>query len=758
MRLLFTERLRERPETPTLARVSLALARIERPRGDSVPARLRAIAGAMLAAQHGRLAPWLAVALGAGVIAYFQLAEEPGERALWTVPPLAILAAWLSRRAPVAGWGLGMVAAGLLGFGVAAWHAARLPPPLELPRGALAVTGTVAAVEALPQGRRVTLEAARLGEGPALPRELRVRLRAGDPARPQPGDAITLRAMLREPGAPVVPGAWDFQRAAFFSGLGAYGIALGPAAVEPAPVSLPGFARLRAKVEERVETAFPGAAGAVAAALLTGSQAAIPPAEIAAMRDSGLAHLLSVSGLHMAIVMGVVFAAVRVAIAAVPWLALRVPGKPVAAIAALAAGLGYTLLTGSQVPMQRCLAMAALVTLGLLAGRRALTVRSLALAAALVTLAAPAELLGPSFQMSFAAVLALATGLEALRRPLAALPMQRGWRRNLVLGGLGLVATSVLAGLATAPYGLHHFGRLQIYGVAANAVAVPLTSLLVMPAGMLALALMPLGLDGPALWAMGQGVEAMLATARLVASWPEAAPVLAPFPGWALAVASLGFCWLGIWRGGLRLVGVPVMAGALALGMLQEPPDLVVSADGRLVGLRTAEGVFLAEQPGAGAFARDMLLRQLGAGTARTLPAEGEAARGAITCTEAACRFRPRPGAVEAVLFRTDPPPRGSRRGEAPDARALAEACGHAGLLIATEPIRPRCAATPSIDRFALWRHGAHAVRLSPAGPEIVSDRAHRGARPWVPPEPIPGRPEALPMAPRDPAGADGHR
>jgi competence protein ComEC len=632
---------------------------------------------------------------------------------------------------------------------MAGWHAARQPLPLELPSGAVVLSGTVSEVELLPGGRRITVVGARLGECEPLPRRLRVRLRAEDPARPAPGDSIRVRALLRVPQPPVVPGGWDFQRAAFFSDLGGSGFALGQAEVTPGAAGLPGFAWLRTEVEAQVQAAIPGAAGAVAAALLTGSQAAIPPAEMAAMRDSGLAHLLSVSGLHMTIVMGTSFAVLRLAIALVPWLALRVPGKALAAVGALAAGIGYTLLTGAQVPVQRSLAMAALVTLGLVAGRRALTVRSLAIAAALVLLLAPAEVLGPSFQMSFAAVLALAAGWEALRGRLPA-PGRGGWRRRLVLACFGLVVTSVLAGAATAPIGLHHFGRLQLYGVAANAVAVPLTSLLVMPAGMLALALMPLGLEAPALWAMGQGVEAILATAQAVAAWPEASPVLPPLPAAALALAGFGFCWLGLWRGRLRLLGVPVIAASLAAGLAQPPPDLLVSGDARLVALRSAEGVFLHELPGASAFARAALLRGLGAAEGRPLPAKGEAAGGAIACTRAACRFRPRPEAPELVLFRTAPPSRGARRGEPPDPLILAEACGRAALLVATEPFRPGCRASATIDRFTMWREGAQAARLDASGVVVQSERGLRGRRPWVPPLPIPGRPEPLPMAPLD--------
>jgi competence protein ComEC len=236
------------------------------------------------------------------------------------------------------------------------------------------VSGRVATVDILPEGRRVTLVNPRLGEGGPMPRLLRVRLRTEDPARPAPGDVLSVRALVRPPVSPAYPGAWDFQRAAFFSGLGGSGFAIGRASVEPGAESAP-LAGLRAAIEGRTTAALPGAAGAIAAALLTGGQSAIPAADLAAMRDSGLAHLLSVSGLHIAIVMGVSFAVLRFALAAVPPLALRLPGKPAGAIGALVVGGGYMMLTGAGVPMQRSCAMAALATLALLTGRRAISMR-----------------------------------------------------------------------------------------------------------------------------------------------------------------------------------------------------------------------------------------------------------------------------------------------------------------------------------------------------------------------------------------------
>jgi competence protein ComEC len=735
--------------------MSLALAPVARP---GVPARLAAGAAALLAPQHGRFAPWLAVALGIGVLWYFHLPEEPGWQPLWLVPVLAASGLVMARRWLLAGWLTGLAAALLLGFGAAAWHAGRQPPPLLLPFGAVTVSGLVEEVQPLPEGRRVTLGEARLDGGEAVPRRLRVRLRNEDPARPTPGDRITVRALLRPPGAPAVPGGWDFQRAAYFSGLGGSGFALGPAALAPGQgEGAPPLAGLRARLDTDVAAAIPGPAGAVAAALLSGTQTAIPPAEMQAMRDSGLAHLLSVSGLHMAIVIGVVFAALRALLALLPWVALRVPGKPVAALVALAAGGFYMVLTGSQVPMQRCLGMAALMTLAMLAGRRVLSLRVLAIAAAAVLLAAPAELLGPSFQMSFAAVLALIAGHEALRGRLAAFRQGgstagRPWRRVALLV-FGLMLTSLLAGAATAPFGLHHFGRLQFYGVLANAVAVPLTSVLVMPAGLLAMLGLPFGLEAGPLWAMGWGTEGILRIARAVAAWPEAAPILPPLPAWGLALASFGFCWLCLWRARLRLLGLPLILGGLGAGLATPPPDLLVSADARIVALRTADGVFLHRLAGGTAFTRDAMLRAMGVASAQPLPESGAEAGGAIRCTPAACRFQPRPDTAAAVLLRSPPAPRG-RRAAPPEPAAVAAACGDAVLLVALEPIRPGCAESASIDRFAMWRDGAQAVWLRRDGAALLSDRSFRGNRPWVPPVPLPGRAEALPIAPLDPGAS----
>jgi competence protein ComEC len=681
----------------------------------------------LAAAEHGRFAPWLAVALGGGVLVYAGLPAEPPWLAIWPAPLAALLAFALGWRRPLLGWALGLFVAGWLGFADAAWQAGRQPPMPELPRGATQIAGRVAAVEALAEGRRVTLDAASLdGEAP-IARTLRLRLRADDPAAPQPGDRLSLRALVRPPAAPAYPGAWDFQRAAWFSGLGGNGFALGRATLTPGE-GAPPLAALRAVIEARIAAVLPGAPGAIATALLTGSQSAIPAEALTAMRDSGLAHLLSVSGLHIAIVMGLAYGLLRWLLALVPYVALRLPGRPVAALGGLVAGGLYMLLTGAQLPMQRSFAMAAFATLALLVGRRAFSLRGWAIAFAAVVLIAPMAVLHPSFQMSFAAVLALIAGWEWLR---PRLPTARGWRRRLWLAGFGLIATSLLAGLATTPYGLHHFGRLQAYGVAANALAVPLTSVFIMPAGMLAVALLPFGLEDWALRPMGWGITLMLAIARWVAGWPGASLAMAPLPGWGLALASLGLAWLCLWRARWRLFGLPLLGLGMAAGMFDRPPDILVSGEGRLIALHAGDGLFWQRLSGAGRLDREAFARRYGLAAGQPLPREGNLADGRIVCMPGACTLGT--GAGRAVLLRGVP---------------AEEACANAALVLSAEPVRGRCAAAV-IDRFAVWRQGPHAVWLGPAGPRILSDRAARGDRPWVPPPPLPrGSPSPDPPAP----------
>jgi competence protein ComEC len=708
---------------------------------------------AWLAAERGRAVLWLPVMMGVGVLTYFALHDEPP---VWIgvalLLPAALGGAVARRGSLLRGVLVSLVAfaLGVCSAQFATWRAAPLQP---LTTHAVTLVGVVRGVDPLPTGRRLLLEGAQLdGAGPLLQRLVRVRLRNTDHLEVATGDTVRMRALLRAPESPAYPGGWDMQRDAFYAGLGGSGFALGAAELIAAgnPSGPMRFVqRLRERVGARFTAGIPGAAGTIAATLFTGLSGGIPVADHDAFRNSGLAHLLAVAGLHIGIVMGWAMFLTRAAMALCEFTALRWPTKQIGAFVALAAGGFYMMLTGMHLPIVRSFAMAALYTVAVLLGRRAISLRGLGLAGVALMLIEPQEVPGVSFQMSFGAVLALISGYEVLRPHLAALRGEGGWRGKLTLTLAMLGLTSLLAGTASMPFGAYHFGRIQVYFVISNMVAVPLTAFWVMPLGLIALALMPLRLEWLVLPAMGWGVEAVLFVARTISSLPAATLPIAHAPAWGLAVVGVGMAWLGLWRSRLRLVGIPVLAVGLASPLLAHPADILVSADGRLIAVHTDAGVFVEEGKGASRFIRDDWTDYWADGEMQAMPRSGIAAGGAITCDEAGCLLRPHAGAVAALLVRGAVTP---------------ASCRAAAVEVAAEPARGLCPRPwPAlVDRFTVWRYGAEAIWLRPAGVGsggvvVVSDRSWRGARPWV--VPLPDRraaavPAGLKVAPGEPAAS----
>jgi competence protein ComEC len=690
-----------------------------------------------LNAEQSKLAVWLPVFMGAGVAGYYSLRSEP---ATWVGSAIALPLVIGAVGSPRLRLLLAPLAAVALGFASGQIATARAPPiETGLPTHAVAVTGTIVAVESLPDSRRITIQPAYLdGASAPLVRAVRVRLRDSDDEELATGDQVRVRALIRTPAPPSYPGAWDLQRDAFYSGLGASGFAL--ASAERTAENLPSTPMhrvqwLREVIEERVVAVIPGAAGAVSVTLLTGRSMAIPEADHAAFRDSGLAHLLAVAGLHIGIVMGFALVLSRRAFALSEHASLFWPTKKLAVTFALIAGGCYMVLTGMHVPIIRSFAMACLLTLALLAGRQPVSVRGLAMAATALMLIAPQEVPGVSFQMSFSAVLALIAGYEALRPWLRRLHGVSRWRRFLS-HLVALALTSALAGSASAPYGAYHFGHVQLYFVLANMIAVPLTALWVMPAGLIALGLMPLHLEALALVPMGWGAEAILWVARGTAALPAATLDVPHIPLWGLLMFSFGLAWLGLVRGRPRLAAIPVMLAGLASPMVDQPPDILMSADARLIALRTTSGMFLQQTQGGSKFTRDAWAQYWAARQVKPMAVSGDEADGGIHCADHVCLLRPYPDRLGALLVRGADHPAG---------------CDQVSVIISAEPARRLCLKPwPKLaDRFTVWRDGSVAIWLDPGSARVLTDRAERGDRPWVPgpPKPRQAAPTTLPPA-----------
>ena len=677
-----------------------------------------------LAAERERWLLWLPVAFGLGVALYFALPSEPR-------PSSGLIAAALllgpavvwRRRLAVALPLLGLLAIAL-GFAAAQWRTERVAAPLLTGRfGPAEIVGRIEEVERIGHAARITLTPLSIEglEPRALP-DL-VRLRVGNPpAEALPGAVVRLTGVLLPPPQPAMPGGYDFAREAFFRGLGGVGFAFGGVSVEQGAEAASGWSlfwsRLRSAISDELRQELDGDTAAVADALLTGERTDISEPLLQAYRDSGLAHLLSISGLHIALVAGLFLWTLRAAMAAIPTLALNYPIKKWAAAVAFAVLPFYAFLVGASVPTLRSALMLMLVLLAVLLDRRAISLRLVAWAGIVVLVWAPESLLGPSFQMSFGAVTALIAAYELWRDSPAARE-ERGWLGRIWIYLAGILFSSLIATLATAPFALFHFDRLALWGLAANLIAVPLTAVWVMPACLAVYVLLPFGLAHLPFQLLGWGVAAINLTAETVASWPGASLLLPAMPLWGLIAATAGGLWLCLWARPWRLAGIAGLVVAFASPFLVRPPDILVSGDARVLAVADPHGELWLSTARAQRFTSDEWLERRGQAEAKTWGrAPPEALAGWFACDTLGCRYE-REGRAVALVF---------------SGQALLEDCWGNDLVLATLPVRGACPkGTAVIDRFSLWREGTFAIWVEAERIRWESVADWRGVRPWSP-------------------------
>ena len=451
------------------------------------------------------------------------------------------------------------------------------------------------------------------GGGSELPAYVRVNLSPEQYQNTfQPGAILRLRARLLPPAGPTLPGGYDFARRAWFQQIGATGTALGEVQLHQAADGEPLFATKRAELTEHILASMPKGAGAVGAALVTGDQGHISEADAQAMRDSGLAHLLSISGLHVTAVVGFIFVAVSRLLALSSWLALRVRIPVYAAAAAAIGALAYTLLTGAEVPTVRSCIAALLILVALAMGRDALTLRLVAFGALVVLIFWPEAMAGPSFQLSFAAV---ATIVVLHDMPVVKRFTERR-EESVIRRALRALASLVFTGLAIelvlTPIALFHFHKAGLYGALANVVAIPLTTFVIMPFEALALVFDMVGVGWPFWWLAGQGIAAILALAHWVSSLPGAVTMLPAMPIWAFGVFVFGALIFGLLATRARYVGVPLCIMGMIAMVTAPRPDILVTGDGKHMALVSPDGEVALLRGKAGDFIRGMIFEKAG--------------------------------------------------------------------------------------------------------------------------------------------------
>ncbi len=578
------------------------------------PHRLGTAIEALADRERDQLPLWLPVGLIVGTAGWFWLAGREAWIAFLLLAAAAMLGAlalgWGTR------WGRALAIfclAVILGCGNVWWRAERVAAPrLERPQLA-SFEGRIETVQRLPA--RETVRVVVATEGGALPRRVRVNVDSKDAsAALEPGARIRARAWLMPPAPAAVPGGYDFARAAWFQGIAATGRAL-DLSVIAAPEGRGFAARLagwRQGLADHIRSRLGGTEGQIAVALATGDQGGIGEADAEAMRRSGLAHLLSVSGLHLTAVVGAVMLLTLKLLALSPALALRFRLVLVAAGVGAVAGIAYTLMTGAEVPTVRACIAALLVLAGVALGRDALTLRLLAFGALVVLILWPETLVGPSFQLSFAAIMAIVALHEHPRIQALLARREEPWWAKSGRVLLALLLTGLAVEIVLMPIALFHFHRAGLYGALANIVAIPLTTFVIMPLEALALLLDLAGLGAPFWWLAGKALSLLLGLAHAAAAAPGAVAMLPTMPAPAFASIAFGGLWICLWRTRLRRWGmVPVLAGTV--WTLSTPaPDILVTGDGRHLALRGPSGELAILRDRAGDYVRSLLAENSG--------------------------------------------------------------------------------------------------------------------------------------------------
>jgi len=680
-----------------------------RPAVAAWPAAPGSIRGWMEDAATGRrlfvLLPFLMIF---GLVAYAALPAEPPAWALAAAGLVLAGLLFVLRRTAWLGWA-SLALAAWLGLCLLPLHAHWFGTSmLYRPAYGLFEARVDEILSATPESRRLVISQITPAEGTRPVPIRRARLLAPPEPMLAPGDTIRANMRFAPVPGPVLPGAYDGQFHSYFNGIGAYGNVTSQfERISEGPADATRFIELtRMTIGARIDAVLEGPAAAIGRAMVMGDQSGITDETRAVMAASGLAHVYSISGLHLSIVAGGVFFLLRWLLAAIPATGTRWPVKKVAALGGLAAAGFYLLLAGGagNVPALRSTLMLGLVFGAVLAGRRALTMRNVALAAIAIIIIDPASIFRPSFQLSFAAVVAL-IGIYEMPRPVR--DRQAGFLRRMGRTLWATALTSFIAGTATLLFSAYHFQQTAPLGVLGNVLALPVVSLIIMPFAVLSVLAMPFGVDAPFIRVMGWGIERMMDVAELVAAWSDGWIGNPLLTGWALLIglAALGiFAFMTHWT---RLVAPALVLPLVLVFGLDQRPDLLVADTTQAVALRTEKGLALVTgRPGS--FAVNAWAQHY----QEPIAAKAETAQ----CDSIACIAGT--GDFSISIIR--------------NAAAFAEDCGRHDLIIARVRAPVTCRGSQIVDGDALARLGVHWLRwdagagrfeIRPAMPDV--------SRPW---------------------------
>jgi competence protein ComEC len=681
---------------------------------------------------------WFPVFLGMGISAYFALRFEPS--ILLSAPLFAFLVVLLTFLWPFKNTDefrfkalfmtILMLTIFTMGFCAAQLRTAIVTAPVIAQKiGPVDVQGQIVNIDRLEDGKglRLVLGNLKIEKLKAEDTPYNIRLTVRQHGAYKIGQTIHVLASLNPPSPPVSPSAFDFQRFSFFKKIGAFGFTFAaPEIISEAEKAQSDRLNTkleiyRQKIADKVFDHIEGRNASILIALMTGERAGISQEDWEAMRVSGLAHMLAISGLHVGMVAAVVFGALRMFMVVIPGFALRYPAKKYAAFGALVCAFLYMLIVGSTVPTMRAMIMTGIVLLAIMFDRQPFSLRLVTIAAFILLLFFPESLLGASFQMSFAAVVCLIFCYEQLRPHMQKLYSNAGWGRRFGLYFVGVSLTTIIASIATGPLSVFHFQQFANYSLLSNLLTVPILGIVIMPAIVIAYPLMALGMDGPILWLSGKGIGWILWVAHETTNLPFSSWSPPQVPSVAFYMSMIGMIFMIFWQGPFRWAGLLPLCIGLYWVVSMERPFLYVSSSGKLAAINVAEGFsdsdhFIVTSRVSDRFVTKNWMRHNGL---EGMKPEIMKSSSLVACDEYACRYEKETaaGGMMKISISTH-------------AASHKDDCEWADIVFSKVPVyRAECRKTQIIDLFNTRENGGYIVFEDGAS---LSVQDVRGTRPWT--------------------------
>ncbi len=600
---------------------------------------------------------WIPVMMAVGIISFFQLDFDPSLTPCLIALGITVLVFFILRKK----YYLRIVVLGIffvvLGFSAAVVRTESLKSPVLAEKtDDIWLEADVLEIIHNEKGKRIVLEHIDTDHllSYETPKKIRISVKSNIDDL-EIGDRILVRAILMPPPEPSMPKGFDFAEFAYFKQIGAIGYAISKVTIlekasETSTVAN-FISKLRKSAGEKIAAVMDQPAAAIGTGLLVGDSSSIPKDDFEIIRTSGIAHIIAISGMHIVVVVGMIFLAVRFLLSRSQHIILHYNIKKISAFIAILGSFLYLLLAGSPVSAQRAFVMSALVLIAIILDRNASPMRSIAISAIIILLITPEAIMSASLQMSYAACIALIASFEISKRIFITEGRHSFSKlKKVSLYFASVTFASLVAGLATAPFIIYHFNQFSTYSLLTNILSVPLSDFYIMPLGMIALLLMPFGLEKIALVPMEWGIDLMFNYAKYISSLPNASFYIPSFTDAGIALIACGGLVICFSNTKLRFAGIlPILIGFTTLYEYKKP-HILLDKEGKIFAIQNEQNQLIVSSKSKARFTRDVWLQSSGENEVITLKDIGDE-----NCTKDLCLYEKNGKMAVIVGAKEDP-------------------------------------------------------------------------------------------------------